>query len=145
MNYKYLTFQNLQLPVCDQSAVFLYKLLLYCENVKRSNDFTGFDIRKKEIRNFLEQKKITLNYNEKPHQHYDKNTIIFNISHSVGWDLLRHLRNAVAHGSLTKSKNVLQLSDKNNGKLTMYGNLSDNLLLPLIDVIVSNRKLHKTR
>ena len=64
---------------------------------------------------------------------------------SVGWDLLRHLRNAVAHGSLTKSKNVLQLSDKKNGKLTMYGNLSDNLLLPLIDVIVSNRKLHKTR
>ena len=140
---KFRTFPNVQLPVCEESTVFLYKLVLYCEDVKQKKDFARFISRVKEIQYFLRQNSITLIYNQKPEQHCDKNTIRFNGTTSAGWDLLRHLRNAIAHGTLTKSGNSLKMTDEYNGKLTMYGNLETNLLLPLIDVIVSNRKKHK--
>lgn len=55
-------------------------------------------------------------------------------------NLLRHIRNAFAHGGLIKEKNVFVIEDKYQGKITAYGRINHKLLFLLIDKIVRSKK-----
>jgi hypothetical protein len=61
----------------------------------------------------------------------------------IAHDLLRHIRNAVAHALINKTssrKKTLNLTDVNkNGKKTMRGNISEGLLFDLIDILLDSR------
>ena len=59
---------------------------------------------------------------------------------SACYFLLKHIRNAFAHGGLTKVKNAFVIEDKYKGKTTAYGRINHKLLFLLIDKIVSTKK-----
>ena len=75
-----------------------------------------------------------------PAPHYDKNKIVFSAGSSVCYSLLKHIRNAFAHGGLIKEKNAFVIEDKYRGKITAYGRINHKLLFLLIDKIVSTKK-----
>jgi hypothetical protein len=59
---------------------------------------------------------------------------------SACYFLLKHIRNAFAHGGLTREKNVFVIEDKYQGKVTAYGRINHKLLFLLIDKIVRTKK-----
>lgn len=48
--------------------------------------------------------------------------------------LLRHIRNAIAHGRIKREDNIFQLEDYNDNHKTMSGKIDRRLLFDLIDV-----------
>ena len=56
--------------------------------------------------------------------------MIFTCNKSICWNLLRHLRNAIAHVSMTKNQSNLKLTDKYKTGTTMYGNLYTIFFFP---------------
>lgn len=134
------TFDNQPLSIGKEETLFLYKLLLYVEEAKRKKEFAGFSVKNKYVREYLQTKGISLVQCRKPQKHDEKNTIKFKVSKSLCWDLLVRIRNAFAHGTLTKNDNCYLLTDVYKKECTMYGNLSSSLLCGLIDVITTNRK-----
>ena len=134
------TFINYPLALRGDVTLYMYSLLLYVEDMKRSKNTTGFNVKNKLVNAFLESHGIKLICEKESNPHNDKNTIRFRSHNSQCWDMLIHIRNAFAHGTLTKDKNSYLLIDSYKGKYTMYGHLNSSLMIELIDTIVKNRK-----
>lgn len=137
------TFSNTNTTLSDDEVKYLYKLLFYLADLERNKNTNGFYVKDKELSKFLKKENIELDYKKTPEVHYDKNKIIFVPRSSTCFFLLKHIRNAFAHGRLTKIKNQLEIVDTYNGKITAYGIFTPNVLFKLIDKIITLKKTNK--
>ena len=134
------TFGAVNTTLNNQEIKYLYELLFYLSDLQKTGKTSGFYIDNKELKKFLKEKSIALDYKTQPVMHYDKNRIIFTKGSSACYFLLKHIRNAFAHGGLTREKNVFVIEDKYQGKVTAYGRINHKLLFLLIDKIVRTKK-----
>ena len=134
------TFDNINTSLNDSEVKYLYKLLFYLSDIERSGESKGFDVRNKQLNQFLKSECIKLDYKNTPIKHYDKNSIIFKKGDSVCLSLLKHIRNAFAHGRLIKIKNQYEIVDIYKEKMTAYGLFSSSVLFNLVDKIIECRK-----
>lgn len=134
------TFGAVNTTLNNQEIRYFYELLFYLSDLQKKRDTKGFNILNKELKRFLIDEGVKLDHKTVPNVHYDKNRIIFTGGGSVGYSLLRHIRNAFAHGGLIKEKNAFVIEDKYQGKITAYGRINHKLLFLLIDKIVSTKK-----
>ncbi len=127
----------------DKAKMFDY-LKDYQDNIKQN--FGKYNYDNRNFQKFLSVNDIYLGrLNQKckgkvsKHQYY----ILFeqnkprNKENDVIHHLLRHLRNAIAHGRIRKKgKNIFQLNDKtpDGQNLTMFGELDYKLFFDLIDL-----------
>lgn len=125
----------------DKAKMFDY-LKDYQDNIK--TNFGKYNLSDKRLQKFLSVNDIYLGrLNQKckdkasKHQYY----ILFeqnkprNKENDVVHHLLRHLRNAIAHGRISKKgKNLYRLSDKKEENTTMFGELNYKLFFDLIDL-----------
>lgn len=123
----------------DKEILYFYDLLFRVENQIKNGDTKNYRIDRKEVTSFRKKEQIDLNYKEKPHEHCQKNLIIFKTNKSTCFDLLKHIRNAFAHGNIFHSKNMYIIKDYYKKEITMYGYISQNLLPKLIQVIESTK------
>ncbi|MBQ3130838.1 MAG: hypothetical protein IJC23_08200 [Bacteroidaceae bacterium] len=134
------TFNAVKIPMGNQEIIYLYELLYYLSDLQIKKEIGGFDIRNKQLQSFLRKEGIKLDYKTKPVVHYEKNYIKFSVGKTVCYSLLKHIRNAYAHGLLAKEKNEFVFMDKYQGKITAYGRIYHKLLFALIDIIVKSKK-----
>jgi len=125
----------------DKAKMFDY-LKDYQDNIK--TNFGKYNLSDKRLQKFLSVNDIYLGrLNQKckdkasKHQYY----ILFeqnkprNKENDVVHHLLRHLRNAIAHGRISKKgKNLYRLSDKKEENTTMFSELNYKLFFDLIDL-----------
>lgn len=133
------TFQ-VQTTLNTDETVYLYKLLFYLEGLMRNNSTTGFDINHKGIKRFLRETQIELDWKNPIQPHGTRDKLVFTNTSTVCYAFLKHIRNAFAHGTLTKDKNLFLITDKYRGKYTMYGTINPKKLFQLIDVMIKTRK-----
>lgn len=134
------TFDNVNTTLGDIQVKFLYKLLFYLADIERNKNVGGFYVKDKDLVKFLAEKQIVLDYKNVPKEHNEKNTIVFTQRGSTCYSLLRHIRNAFAHGRLTKVDNHFEVKDTYKGKMTAYGNFTPSTLFSLIDKIIELKK-----
>ena len=134
------TFDNINTSLNDSEVKYLYKMLFYLSNIEKTGESKGFDVRDKKLNQFLKSECIKLDYKNTPIKHFEKNTIIFKKGDSACFYLLKHIRNAFAHGRLTKIKNQYEIVDFYKGKMTAYGLFSPSKLFNLVDKIIEYRK-----
>lgn len=134
------TFGLINTTLTDKEIVFLYNLTFAVEDMKRNKNTKGFSIKDKQIRKFLKDNNVSLDYKSKVCKHEGMNKILFSASDSTCFDFLRHIRNAFSHGLLIKEHNYILIKDFYQNKLTMYGKISRNLLFLLIDIMINTKK-----
>ena len=134
------TFSAVNTTLSNQEIKYLYELLFYLSDLQKNGKINGFDIRNKNLKEFLKSACVKLDYTMPPAPHYDKNKIVFFAASSVCYSLLKHIRNAFAHGGLIKEKTAFVIEDKYRGMITAYGRINHKLLFLLIDKIVSTKK-----
>ncbi len=122
--------------LADKEIIYFYKLLFRYEKVISKNP-KGFRYYK--IENFLEKHSINLDYKNPVKEHFEKNKIIFKQRDSICVCFIRHVRNAFAHGLITKEKNIYTIIDYDKKKLTMYGRINKELLSELIKEMENTR------
>lgn len=127
----------------DEDLIYFSRFMLYCENEVRNNWY-GFDIKNKQLQHFIKVVGISL---KKGGQVENNNTICYKIicknkkKLATCASILLHIRNAFAHGQLTRKGNIYVIMDKNGkGELTMHGRINADLLPQLIDSIKQTRK-----
>lgn len=133
------TFQ-VQTTLSTDETVYLYKLLFYLEGLMRNKDTKGFDIKHKDIKRLLREERIKLDWKNPVQPHGTRDKLVFANTSTVCYAFLKHIRNAFAHGTLTKEKNLFLIIDKYRGKYTMYGTINPKKLFQLIDVMIKARK-----
>lgn len=126
-----------------------YEFIVLYEK-KLSGNFGKYNIKEQKLSAFCEDNRILLgSYSE------SNSKKIRQYKYFILWDnrkpdkfkvkgndhahnLLRHLRNAMAHGNICcESRNIFALCDyNNNGKRTMYGKISSTLLFKLISGVI---------
>lgn len=89
----------------------------------------------------LTSKQITLKAKEIRNQRidcYSGSKHIKNGVNDIAHHFLRHIRNAIAHGDVTKIKNgIIELKDYNSsGKQNMFGRIYTNMLFDIINIII---------
>lgn len=135
---------NRQLVHCrnglsDKEVLYFYNLLFRYET-KISKAPKGYNYHRKEVGKFFRKNAIKLEYRTKKIQvHNEKNTIYFTSHTSICVDFIRHVRNAFAHGLLSKEKNIYIIQDLDKGKYTTYGRIGQNLLVELISVLENTK------
>lgn len=128
----------------DKEKLFWADLLLYYEQEVNPNP-KGFNIRNKELSEFIKTNSIELNTTNKEEltglkEETRKNVFRFTCSGNACANFLRHLRNAFAHGRIEKDeKGDYKLSDKNGTSLTMIGYIKPKLLVELVEKMKSTR------
>ena len=133
------TFQ-VQTTLSTDETVYLYKLLFYLEGLMRNNDTKGFKINHKDIKRLLREGRIELDWKNPVQPHETRDKLVFANTSTASFAFLKHIRNAFAHGTLTKEKNLFLITDKYRGKYTMYGTINPKKLFQLIDVMIKARK-----
>lgn len=124
----------------DKEVLYFYNLLFRYET-QICKDPKGYRYHKKEVEKFLRKHAIQLEYKTKNIQmHNEKNTIYFTYNTSICVDFIRHVRNAFAHGLLSKEKNNYIIQDLYKRKYTAYGRISQKLLPELISVLENTKK-----
>lgn len=124
----------------DKAKMFDY-LKDYQDNIKPN--FCNYDYLNQEFHKFISTNDIYLGSCSKKckakaskHQYF----ILFeqnkprNNDNDVIHHLLRHIRNAIAHGRIKREDNIFQLKDYNNHHKTMSGKIDRMLLFDLISV-----------
>ena len=119
--------------------VEFYKVLQWVENLKKSNQTTGFNIVK--LKTFLQEKSIILDTKSPVKKSNESNKITFtDCKGSVCFSLLCHLRNAFAHDCFQKDGKELIIEDSYNANKTMYGRIDKSLLFDLINNIIMQKE-----
>ncbi|WP_308395915.1 hypothetical protein [Prevotella sp.] len=124
----------------DKAKMFDF-LKDYQDNIKPN--FGNYDYLNQEFQKFISTNDIYLGSFSKKckakaskHQYF----ILFeqnkprNNDNDVIHHLLRHIRNAIAHGRIKREDNIFQLKDYNNHHKTMSGKIDRMLLFDLISV-----------
>ncbi len=119
----------------NKDLLFFSKLMLRYEKDIKKKKALGYNIKNKEICKFLKSKAITLDRKTKPYVHCEKNYIVYTSYESACVDLIRHIRNAFAHGQIQIDKNCYLLEDYYKNKLSMYGRINTKYLIELLDLI----------
>lgn len=113
---------------------FFYDLTLYVEAAKR-NGYKGKNLVSKETKLFLQENKINLSYKGKVGDTPRNNTIEFTKRGNILFCLLKHIRNAFAHGRIHVEGRSYIMQDANRGHLTMCGKINQKHLKDLFDFI----------
>ena len=135
-------FSKVNSPFNKNETEFMYKLTLYVERLLSSKKTKGFDIHK--INTWKKENGVILTHNKK---HVGKpqndNEIIYkkNAS-SCGFSLLRHLRNAFAHGIFERKGDKFIFKDMYRGSINMYGIMKRSLFFELINEIIKTRTIN---
>ena len=118
----------------NKEISYFYEVLLKYEKLI-SKQPQGFKY--KDIKKFLKQHLIHLDYKNPIVKHSEKNKIIFTYHTSICACFIRHIRNAFAHGMIQKEKNfyIIIDYDKKQKKYTMYGKINKELLPKLIEAM----------
>ncbi len=122
-----------------KEIIYFYEFLFRFEQSIRKEP-TGYKINAKEVNKFKKTHNITLDDKCKVIEHCDKNKFIFKGNGAACFHFLKHIRNAFAHGQITKEKNYYIIEDKYKGKYTMYGRINKELFPELMEVLENTRK-----
>ena len=140
----------------DQSLLDLFKnIQLVWEKAYKSKK-TGFNIRNKKFNSFRKQTGLKIIIKKQDeiescanHEGFfdsgkHQNIFIFSSTNSQAYDLLRHLRNAIAHGSFQKEQinreDYLSFTDSYGKKYTMLGKIKFSLLANFIEALYATKK-----
>ena len=135
------------------NIVQLYNFLYKFEK-ELSNGFGTFDFEDNRLKSFMEDEKILLGSmcktNEKKKNSF-KYFILWDDTkpktfkafpgNDSAYNLLRHIRNSIAHGNiLSENRQKFSLEDYNKAnKLSMKGKISNKLFFQLIDLIIATK------
>ncbi len=123
--------------------------LLYTYNSEIRNRPKGFKMNKGETKLFIDNNGINLTTADKIKKHNERNTFIFTESrNNKGASFIAHIRNAYAHSHICIDGDYYLIKDykeekKGNQKkmiMTAYGRIHKDLLFPLIDKMLYDRK-----
>ncbi len=118
----------------DKELAELSKFLLYYE-LEAKKSFNGVNINSRILTKFLKESKIILDYKNEVHEVKKCNKISFTTNGNKSLSLLRHIRNAFAHGQITTDGTRYDMKDYYRGKMTMSGVIKKKSLKDLISVI----------
>ena len=118
-----------------------------------SSQFGVFDINSPKLQKFLDEKSILigrLNKKDTKKKSQFKYFVLFDddkpkrykeIANDSAHNLLRHIRNAIAHGLVVaENRQKLAIKDKTkNGGLTLEGKISNRLFYELLEGLLSTR------
>ena len=129
------------MKLSDNEILYFSKIMLRYEGEIKTNP-KGYNINDKELKKFIRNNNIRLEYKMKCTQYKEeKNTIFFSkCDDSVCVSFMRHIRNAFAHNNIVKERNSYILTDKWHKNLTMNGRIGTNLLKDLIAKMEETRK-----
>lgn len=126
----------------NKNKLILFDFLKYYEDVK--NEANKFHFKDNQLQKFLQKNKIFIgSFSKKSEDNFKKskfnrfikiNRCPTNAAHAI----LRHIRNAVAHGRIQYvSTNILKLEDYNSKskQITMKATIPQDILISLIDEI----------
>lgn len=130
----------------------LYDFLCLFER-EISSQFGVFDINSPKLQKFLDEKSILigrLNKKDTKKKSQFKYFVLFDddkpkrykeIANDSAHNLLRHIRNAIAHGLVVaENRQKLAIKDKTkNGGLTLEGKISNRLFYELLEGLLSTR------
>ena len=116
-----------------------------------SNIFGSFNYNDKKLQSFLANEKILIGSLTKKNQ-----DMAFKMKYHILWDdrtpskyssmtkdsvhnLLRHIRNSIAHGNIVSKGKQFELHDYNkNNKITLKGRISMSLFFQLINLLLAS-------
>ena len=128
----------------NKNKLILFDFLKYYEDVK--NEVNRFNFKDYQLQKFLQENKIFVgSFSKRSEKEFKKSKFnrfirIYrcptnaNAAHAI----LRHVRNAVAHGRIQYARtNILKLEDYNskNKIITMKATISQDILISLIEEI----------
>ncbi len=116
---------------------FFYELTLYVETAK-AKGYKGKNLTQKATKQFLQEKKINLSYKGKEVvDTLRDNTISFTQSGNILFCLLKHIRNAFAHGHIHVEEQSYIMRDVYRNRLTMCGKVKQQKLKSFFKFIKS--------
>lgn len=126
----------------NKNKLFLFDFLKYYEYVK--NEPNRFDFKNYQFQKFLQENKIFIgSFSKKSEQDFKK--LRFNrfirikrCPNNAAHAILRHVRNAVAHGHIQFVRtNILKLEDYNSKtqEITMKATMHQDILISLIEEV----------
>lgn len=118
----------------DKELTYFSKFLLYYE-LEAKKAFNGLNINSRILNKFLKESKIVLDYKNKVQEVTKCNKISFTTNGNKSLSLLRHIRNAFAHGNISTDGTSYSMKDYYHGRLTMSGVIKKKLLKELISII----------
>lgn len=144
----------------DQSLLELFKNIQLVWGKAYEPEKTGFNIRSKKFNAFKKQSGLKIIIKKQDeiqscanHEGFfdfqkAQNIFIFNSTNSQAYDLLRHLRNSIAHGTFKKEriagKVYLSFTDSYRKKYTMLGRIEFSLLTQFIEALYATKKPKNT-
>lgn len=124
----------MEVTLNQTDLVYFSKVLLYYE-LEAKKSFNGVNINSRDMNKLLKETKIILDYKNEVHEVKKCNKISFTTNGNKSLSLLRHIRNAFAHGQITTDDTCYDIKDHYRGKMTMSGVIKKKLLKKLISVI----------
>lgn len=125
----------------SEKEIFQLYDLLYLYESKIKDDPKGYNWKTKEINQFKKENHIVFDMKSEVISYSKDNTILFSSNKSHCISFIRHIRNAFAHGLISKeSNNILLIQDRYRGKLTMYGRIESRLLFQFIELIKKQKQ-----
>lgn len=125
----------------NQDKAYFFDFLGYFESVKKEikTKIKKFHFKDSNVQNFLTINRIYIgNFSTNSNNRHKKLGYqrFIKMSRVSGYEIMRHIRNAVAHGNIHyKSKNVIQLTDYYKQELTYKSCIRRDLLISLIEEI----------
>ena len=124
----------MEVTLNQTDLVYFSKVLLYYE-LEAKKSFNGVNINSRDMNKLLKESKIILDYKNDVQEVKKCNKISFTTNGNKSLSLLRHIRNAFAHGQITTDDTCYDMKDDYRGKITMSGVIKKKSLKDLISVI----------
>ncbi|MBQ7448916.1 MAG: hypothetical protein IJS73_03810 [Paludibacteraceae bacterium] len=127
----------------QKQKVEMFDFLLYFEQNIRNNK-NRYSLSNNSLQDFIKRNKIMIKRLTQDNKGKIKNNpfILCCWGNDRAYDLLRHIRNSIAHGNAKiKSTKRVEIHDYDrNGNETLYGKIRFDLLMSLIKEIIKTSK-----
>ena len=127
--------------LAKDEVFFLYQLLFEVEAIKKEK----LKFKRTYLKTIRKKSKLAINRKEKAgeisHQSELNRIDFYEDKSGTILCLLKHVRNAFAHGDIKNEGNYYHLEDYNNkrNQLTMCANIEMNLVKPFIEFLISKK------